>query len=278
MKCTPRLSPSACGQRVDQIVDQRRARASHFAILAAHRIDLPRMISEHRRDFVGVKSRGVDRRSALRWFRAATSFPSPMRNPTRIVASFGFERNHLCVVHDVRALIDRHTRISVDELFRGNDSGGWNNQSGAAFDVRFALADLRGINNLQAFDAIVFSAFLQSDEFLFFVCIGGNDEFPGVAKSHLVLRAEIVGEAVAFDAKARFQRILRIVNARMIDAAVARAGRHAEFRKLLDEKDVLPAPETAWAMAQPTTPPPIIKNIGLVHSFCSYCSPLSSAY
>src|SRR5205823_4299265 len=89
------------------------------------------------------------------------------------------------------------------------------------------------------FDAIVFAAFLQREKLWLLVRIGGDHQLAAVAEGNVVLRAEFISKAVAFDAQARLQRILRIVDARMIDSAVSRAGGHAELRKSLDQKNVL---------------------------------------
>ena len=71
--------------------------------------------------------------------------------------------------------------------------------------------------------------------------VGGDNNFSAVAERNVVFRAEFVREAVAFDAVAGLQRILRIVDSRVVDAAVARARGHAELGKFLDQKNVLPA-------------------------------------
>ncbi len=52
--------------------------------------------------------------------------------------------------------------------------------------------------------------------------------------------AELIRKAIAFHAKPRLQRILRIVDAGVIHAAVARTGGHPQLGKLLDKKNVLP--------------------------------------
>src|SRR5260370_8691796 len=46
-------------QRVDEIVDERAARAANFAVFAAHRINFPGCIAEHRGNVVGVEAGGV---------------------------------------------------------------------------------------------------------------------------------------------------------------------------------------------------------------------------
>src|SRR4029077_15604087 len=75
----------------------------------------------------------------------------------------------------------------------------------------------------------------------FLVGVGGYDEFAGVAERDVVFGAEVVHQAVAFDAEACFEGIFRVVDAGMDDATVARAGGHTELGILLDEKDVLGA-------------------------------------
>src|SRR6266568_998894 len=142
---------------------------------------------------------------------------------------------------DIRALAGCHARVSVNELFGGDDAGGRHVESGDSLDVRLAGANLGRANEAQAFDAVLFAAFLQRGEFRFFVWFGGNDEFAAVAIRHVMLRAKFVGEAIPLNAEARLQRVFRVVDAGVVDAAVARAGGHAQLGKLLDEKNVLPA-------------------------------------
>jgi len=56
-----------------------------------------------------------------------------------------------------------------------------------------------------------------------------------------VLSAEIVHEAIAFDAERGFKGIFWVVDAGVDYAAVAGAGGHAELGILLDEEDILGA-------------------------------------
>src|SRR5258708_65521 len=128
----------------------------------------------------------------------------------------------------------------MDERFGGDDAGRGHVQRGVALDVRLALANFGGVNQAQAFDSVVLAAFLECEKFCFLLCVGGHNEFSAVAERNVVLNAKFVRQPVAFDRVAGLQRILRIINSRMNDAAVARAGRHAELGKLLDEKTVLP--------------------------------------
>ena len=84
------------------------------------------------------------------------------------------ERNHLRACDDVRALIRGYACVSVNEFFGGDDAGGGHVQSGEAANVRLALANFRGVDELQAFDAVVFPAFLQRGKLGLLVRIGGN--------------------------------------------------------------------------------------------------------
>jgi len=86
-----------------------------------------------------------------------------------------------------------------------------------------------------------------------------------MAIGNFVLGAEFIEQLIAFNAEPRLQRILRVINARVIDAAVSRARCHAEFRKLLDKKNVLPALRNGlgYSAADDTTTND--QNIGLVH-------------
>src|SRR5215472_3731605 len=71
--------------------------------------------------------------------------------------------------------------------------------------------------------------------------IGRNHKLSAMPEGNFVFRAKFVKQLVAFDAKPRLQRILRIINSRVIHTAVARARRHPNLGILLDKKNILPA-------------------------------------
>src|SRR5690242_15740894 len=178
-----------------------------------------------------------------------------------------FERNHLRVRDKVRALIRSHARVGVNKLFGGHDAGGRHVQSGYALNVRLALANFRGIHESQAFDAVVFAAFLQREKLGLLVRIGGDDQLSAVAKRNAVLLAEFIRKAVAFDAQLRLQGVLRIIDSRMIDTAVAGAGGHSELGKLLDQKNVLPPLGNGARDGAADHAAADNQNIGLIHLF-----------
>src|SRR5712664_3652869 len=99
--------------------------------------------------------------------------------------------------------------------------------------MRLALPNFRRINEPQSLDAVVFTAFFQRDKFGFLMRIDGNDQFPAVAKGNVVLRAKFVREPVAIPSLGNFST------------------RNTSCHRF----------DTASAMAQPMTPPPIIKML-----------------
>ena len=107
--------------------------------------------------------------------------------------------------------------------------------------MRFAGANFGGVDDAKSGDAIGFTAFLEGEEFGFFVGVGGNDKFAGVPVRDVVTSAEFVSEAVTFDAQAGFERAFGVIDSRVDDAAIARAGGHADVRILFGEEDVLVA-------------------------------------
>src|SRR5258708_34860273 len=144
----------------------------------------------------------------------------------------------------------------MNQFFSRDDAGRGHVESGDASDVRFARADFGSPNNSKPLDAVIFTALLQGGEFAFLVRISCDNDLPRVAEGNIVFSAKFVRKAVALDAVARLQRILRVLDAGAIYAAVARAGAHAELWKLLDQKHVLPPPRDAVGehAAQATSP------------------------
>jgi len=141
----------------------------------------------------------------------------------------------------IRTLVGRYAGVGMDKLFGGDDAARRDVEGGHASNVRLTLADFRLVDKLEALNAVVFTALLEREELGLFVTIGGDHQLAAMTEWNLVFLAEFVGEAIAFHAQASLQRALRIVNPRMVDTAVARAGGHAELGKLLDEENVLPA-------------------------------------
>jgi hypothetical protein len=85
-----------------------------------------------------------------------------------------------------------------------------------------------------------------------------------------VLRAKFLGQTVAFDTVASFPGIFRVVDAGVDDAAVARAGRHAELGILLDEKDVLPTAGESFGDGATDYAAANNQNVDLVHNLIGY--------
>src|SRR5258708_39829955 len=129
----------------------------------------------------------------------------------------------------------------MNQFFSRDDAGRGHVESGDASDVRFARADFGSPNNSKPLDAVIFTALLQGGEFAFLVRISCDNDLPRVAEGNIVFSAKFVRKAVALDAVARLQRILRVVDAGVIYAAVAPAGGHDELLKLLNKNSVLPA-------------------------------------
>jgi len=88
-----------------------------------------------------------------------------------------------------------------------------------------------------------------------------------MAERHVVFFAEFIGKAVAFHAKPRLQRIFRVINAGVVDAAVARARRHAQLGKLLDKKNILPAFRGGVGDCTSNYAAADDQYVGLVHEF-----------
>ena len=97
-----------------------------------------------------------------------------------------------------------------------------------------------------------------------------DDKLPGGAVGNIVLRAKILGQAIAFDTMACFPGIFRVVDAGMNDAAVARAGGHAEFGNLFDKEDVLPAAGKRFGDGTADYAAANDQNVDLVHKPLEY--------
>jgi len=75
-------------------------------------------------------------------------------------------------------------------------------------------------------------------ELIFFFLCNTHDNFAGALVRDVMGGAKRVGQTVAFDAVAGLERIRRVVEAGVDDAAVARAGGHANAGHLLEDEDV----------------------------------------
>src|SRR5262249_35422326 len=147
----------------------------------------------------------------------------------------------------------------------GKNAGGRHVERRSANDMRFAFANFLRANQAKTFDAVLLAAALQGREVGFLMRIGGHHQLAAVAMRNTVFGAKFVEQAVAFDAVARLQRILRVVDTGVNHAAVAGAGGHAELGELLDEKDVLPASRNRVSDRAANHAAANDQNIGLVH-------------
>ena len=236
----PEAKPITVRQRINKILDQQRLRPADFAVFSAHRINPPGVVSEQRRNFIRKKPRRIDHAFHLNRFGLRILFiPDPQSHADGVPRRL--QRHNLCARNNVRPLICCHSCVGMYEFFRRDDPCGRHIQRGGAFDKRFANANLDRTDNPQALNAVILAALLQRNKLFFLMRIGRHHEFPRVPERHVVLLAEIVGEAIPLNAVPRLQRIFRIVDSRMIHPAVPRARRHAQLRKLLHKKNVLPA-------------------------------------
>src|SRR6266851_5244959 len=225
------------GERVDEIVDERAAGTANFAVFAADGINFPGHVAEERGDFVGVEAGGIDDAAGFDSFVLRILFIANTETDTD-GAGARFEGDHFCALDDVRALAGGEAGVGAHEIFGGDDAGGGDVERGDAGDVRLAGTNLVGADEAQAFDTVLLVILFQRVQGGFFVRVSGYDEFSGVAEGDIVFGAELIHQAVAFDAEAGFEGIFRVVDAGVNDAAVARAGDHAELGILLDEENV----------------------------------------
>src|SRR5712664_1476811 len=111
------------GERVDEIVDGRAARAANFAVFPAHGINFPGHVAEEGGDFVGVEAGGVDDAAGFDSFVLRILFIANTETDAD-GAGAGFEGNHFRALHDVRALVGGEARVGAHEVFGGDDAGG----------------------------------------------------------------------------------------------------------------------------------------------------------
>jgi hypothetical protein len=115
----------------------------------------------------------------------------------------GLEGYHFGVVDEVGAVFLGDASESMNKVFGGADAGGGDLQGRVALNVRLDGANVRCINDLEAFDTVALSLFLQGVQFLLFGSILCDDKLSRGAAGHIMLGAKFLGEAVALDAKAR---------------------------------------------------------------------------
>src|SRR5436853_6344176 len=118
-------------------------------------------------------------------------------------------------------------------------------------DVRFALVDLRGIDQVQPLHAVAFAGgaqLLESWDLAVAVC---DDQLSAPPLRNAVCGAELVEHARTFDTVARFERSRGIVNTGMNDLAVVGARAHAGPRLSLQHAHAAPAACHRFRRAQP---------------------------
>src|SRR5260370_8465800 len=251
-------------QRINKTIDQQGLRAADFAVFAANGIDAPRMISEERSNFIGKKPRGVDNAFRLDGFVLGIFFVADAEAHTNGFAR-RLQRNYLRARNNTRALVCCNASVGVNKFRRGEDARGRDLEGGDAFDIWFAGMNLDGADDAQPLDSVVFPSLFQRDEFRRLMRVGCDYQLSGVPMRDVVFGAEFVGEAIAFQAVARLERVFRIVDAGVDHAAVARAGSHPELGKLFDEEDILPALRHGASDSAPDDTSADDKNIRLVH-------------
>ena len=190
-------------------------------------------------DFVGVEPGGIDDAASFNGFGFGLLIIANAQAHANSVFD-RLQRNHFGVVDEVGAVFLGDASEGMNEVLGGADARGGNLQGGVTLDVRLDGANARRIDDSQALDIIAFTLFLEGEKLLLFGSVLCNDKLPGGATGDIMLRAELLGKAIAFDAETRLQRIFGVVDSGMDDAAIARAGGHPEFGILLDEKNVLP--------------------------------------
>src|SRR5260370_9204991 len=153
----------------------------------------------------------------------------------------------------------------MGQFLRRHDAGRRHVESGDAFDVWLARVNFGGADKPKPFDAVLFAALFQRGEFDFLARISRHDQLSRMAEGNIVLGAKFVRKAIALDAVPRLQRILRVIDAGVVYAAIARTRRHPELRKLLDEKNVLPAFLTGVSDRAAEDAAPDSQDAGLGH-------------
>ena len=227
-------------QGINQGIDQVGSPAHHLRIFAAHRINTIAVVSEHGRNFIGIKSSGIHHAPRLHGFCFKTLALRP-------IAKFNFYRDtvrpclqafYTRVGQDAGAPIARQACEGFHQFFRGYDRSRGHFQRGCGPNVGLALADSLLSHQLQALDSIGSPVFRKLFELGNFGFVTGDNNFPAIAVRDPVCRAEFFGQPIPFHTKSSFEEFRRIVDTRMNYAAVARTGGHAQPRRLLQQKHI----------------------------------------
>src|SRR3954463_11188122 len=108
--------------------------------------------------------------------------------------------------------------------------------------MRFARFDERLIDERQPFDAIRIARLLQAFQNRCLSLACGDDQLSTTLMRHAMRSTELVEHARAPDTMPRLQRSSGIVDARVNDLAVVRAGAHARARLALQDADAVSIP------------------------------------
>jgi hypothetical protein len=127
-----------------------------------------------------------------------------------------------------------HERLGLE------DPGVGREQRDACADVWLARTNEGLIDHAQTLDAVGLAALSQGFERVGLVVIVRDDQLAASAMGDVMCGAELVHQPRPLDAVARLQRAGRIVDPRMNDLTVVRAGAHARPRLAFEHADAMP--------------------------------------
>src|SRR4051812_26173331 len=105
--------------------------------------------------------------------------------------------------------------------------------------MRFALLDECAVDERQPFDAIGIACLLQALQDRCLALVPGDDQLSTTMMRHSMRSTELEEHASASDTVLGLQRSSRIVDARVNDLAVVRAGAHAGARLAFQDADAV---------------------------------------
>ncbi len=203
------------GHGVDEVADEMARFGDEFEILSAEGNDADVVFrAGERGDAVAEKAGAVDEVAAFEF--ACGGFENPA---AEVVldghdAGTGLENAAEALDFEDEGVADG---LVVDDAFL------WNAQSGEAGGVGFDFAELRGIEPLEAFEAVLLAARFQFAEAGNFGLIGGDDDFSTDFVGNPVFAAEIRHQTDSAHGEAGLQRAGLVVEAAVEDTAVVRA-------------------------------------------------------
>src|SRR5579883_250035 len=149
-------------QRIDEIADEFGARAPNFAVFAANGINVPGMVAEHGRDFIGVEPGSVDRAPRLDGLLLEMRFVADA-NMGANGAAGRIQRGDARVRDEIGTAFGRQAGKGAYKILGGKNARGRDFERGGPADVRLARANFGGGNDPETFDAIFLSALLQRE-------------------------------------------------------------------------------------------------------------------